>query len=168
MRRLIASSVARTMESLSFCRTRAEPEKCCSPNPLTRAMHETATFSRPSCTIATSSRANEIVASVYWLTASRVASATRRERPVWLAGPLAVPTKSSPPISSDTEADAWTPLIDALIEQMRGRATVEVSGWIGLERMPALVASGADFVSIDALTQSVPAADLVFQLTAMP
>ena len=48
MRRLIASSVARTMESLSFCRTSAEPEKVCSPNPLTSAMQETATFSRPS------------------------------------------------------------------------------------------------------------------------
>ena len=79
------------------------------------------TFSLPSFTIATSSSANDVFASEYWLTASSVASATSLSRPVWLAGPLAVPVYSAPPISSKTLAEAWTPLTVALIEQIRGR-----------------------------------------------
>ena len=48
MRLLIASSVARTMESLSFCLTRADPENDCSPKAVTSEIHATETFSRPS------------------------------------------------------------------------------------------------------------------------
>ena len=47
---------------------------------------------------------------------------------------------------------------------MRGRALVEISGGVTLERMPEIAATGADFVSIGALTHSARAADLSFEL----
>ena len=60
---------------------------------------------------------------MYCPTASSVASATWRARPVWLAGPDAIPTYSLPSISSVTEAAACSPDTDALMPMMRGRAS---------------------------------------------
>ena len=45
-----------------------------------------------------------------------------------------------------------------------GRAKIEVSGGVTLDRMPALAGTGADFVSVGALTHSAPAADLSLEL----
>lgn len=50
------------------------------------------------------------------------------------------------------------------VERCRGRAVVEVSGGVTLEQLPAIAATGAAFVSIGALTHSVRAADLSFEL----
>jgi nicotinate-nucleotide pyrophosphorylase (carboxylating) len=50
------------------------------------------------------------------------------------------------------------------VRRTRGRAQVEISGGVTLERMPELAATGADYVSIGALTHSAPAADLSFDL----
>jgi nicotinate-nucleotide pyrophosphorylase (carboxylating) len=55
-------------------------------------------------------------------------------------------------------------LLGEIVRITRGRAQVEVSGGVTLERMPAIASSGADFVSIGALTHSVPAADLSFEI----
>ena len=44
------------------------------------------------------------------------------------------------------------------------RATVEVSGGVTLERIDDLAQTGADYVSIGALTHSAPAVDLSFEL----
>jgi nicotinate-nucleotide pyrophosphorylase (carboxylating) len=52
----------------------------------------------------------------------------------------------------------------AAVQQCRGRALVEVSGGVTLERIPEIAAMGADFVSVGALTHSVRAADLSFEL----
>ena len=46
----------------------------------------------------------------------------------------------------------------------RGRATIEISGGVTLERMPELAATGADFVSVGALTHSAPAIDISFEI----
>ncbi|MFP5380446.1 MAG: hypothetical protein ACLGHP_12015 [Vicinamibacteria bacterium] len=46
----------------------------------------------------------------------------------------------------------------------RGRALVEVSGGVTIERLPEIAATGADFVSVGALTHSAPAVDLSFEL----
>ena len=46
----------------------------------------------------------------------------------------------------------------------RGRAKIEISGGVTLDRMPELAATGADYVSVGALTHSAPAADLSFEL----
>ena len=54
-------------------------------------------------------------------------------------------------------------IIDA-VKQCRGRAKTEISGGVTLARMPELTATGADYVSIGALTHSAPAADLSFEM----
>jgi nicotinate-nucleotide pyrophosphorylase (carboxylating) len=50
------------------------------------------------------------------------------------------------------------------VRRIAGRATVEVSGGITLARLPELAGTGADYVSIGALTHSAPSADLSFEL----
>ena len=50
------------------------------------------------------------------------------------------------------------------VARCRGRAKTEISGGVTLDRMPELAATGADYVSIGALTHSAPAADLSFEL----
>jgi len=50
----------------------------------------------------------------------------------------------------------------------RGRAKVEVSGGVTLDRIPELAATGADYVSVGALTHSAPAVDISFEIEAMP
>ena len=47
---------------------------------------------------------------------------------------------------------------------VRGRAQIELSGGVTLDRLPALAATGADYVSVGALTHSAPAADISFEL----
>jgi nicotinate-nucleotide pyrophosphorylase (carboxylating) len=57
--------------------------------------------------------------------------------------------------------------IEAIREAVRrvgGRAKVEISGGVTLERLPDIARSGADYVSVGALTHSAPAADLSFEL----
>jgi nicotinate-nucleotide pyrophosphorylase (carboxylating) len=41
---------------------------------------------------------------------------------------------------------------------------VEISGGVTIERLADLAATGADYVSVGALTHSAPAADLSFEL----
>jgi len=57
-----------------------------------------------------------------------------------------------------------TPDITEAVRRCRGRAKTEISGGVTLSRMPELAATGADFVSIGALTHSAPAADLSFEV----
>jgi nicotinate-nucleotide pyrophosphorylase (carboxylating) len=61
--------------------------------------------------------------------------------------------------------------IDAIREAVRriaGRAKIELSGGLTLERIPELARTGAHYVSIGALTHSAPAADLSFELELEP
>jgi nicotinate-nucleotide pyrophosphorylase (carboxylating) len=46
----------------------------------------------------------------------------------------------------------------------RSRAKIEISGGVTLERIPELAATGADFVSVGALTHSAPAIDISFEI----
>jgi nicotinate-nucleotide pyrophosphorylase (carboxylating) len=50
------------------------------------------------------------------------------------------------------------------VRRIAGRAQVEISGGVTLERIPELGSTGADYVSVGALTHSAPAADLSFEL----
>jgi len=50
------------------------------------------------------------------------------------------------------------------IRRARGRAKVEISGGVTIDRVPELAALGADYVSVGALTHSAPAADISFEL----
>jgi len=54
--------------------------------------------------------------------------------------------------------------IRAAVTRVRGRAKIEISGGVTLERIPELAATGADFVSVGALTHSAPAADISFDI----
>jgi nicotinate-nucleotide pyrophosphorylase (carboxylating) len=73
------------------------------------------------------------------------------------------------------EALAWgaTPLLlDNLtpeeardwVRHIAGRAKVELSGGVQLETVRAYAESGADFISVGALTHSAPAVDINFRL----
>lgn len=50
------------------------------------------------------------------------------------------------------------------VTRCRGRAKTEVSGGVTLARLAELAATGADYVSVGALTHSAPAADLSFEI----
>jgi nicotinate-nucleotide pyrophosphorylase (carboxylating) len=50
------------------------------------------------------------------------------------------------------------------VMRARGLAKVEISGGVTLERLPALAATGADYVSVGALTHSAPAVDISFEI----
>ena len=53
-----------------------------------------------------------------------------------------------------------TDQVAVAVERAHGRALVEVSGGITLERVGALAAAGVDVISVGALTHSAPAADI--------
>ncbi|MGE0593430.1 MAG: carboxylating nicotinate-nucleotide diphosphorylase [Vicinamibacterales bacterium] len=57
-----------------------------------------------------------------------------------------------------------TPEIIEAVARCRGRAKTEISGGVTLARMPELAATGADYVSIGALTHSAPSVDLSFEI----
>jgi len=57
-----------------------------------------------------------------------------------------------------------TPDIVEAVRRCRGRARTEVSGGVTLARLPEIAATGADFVSVGALTHSAPAADLSLEI----
>lgn len=50
------------------------------------------------------------------------------------------------------------------VGRVKGRARIEISGGVTLERLPDLAATGVDFVSAGALTHSAPAVDISFEL----
>ena len=52
------------------------------------------------------------------------------------------------------------------VRRTRGRAKIEISGGVTLERIPELAATGADYVSVGALTHSAPAIDISFEIEA--
>jgi nicotinate-nucleotide pyrophosphorylase (carboxylating) len=51
-----------------------------------------------------------------------------------------------------------------VVRRTRGRAQVEVSGGVTLDRVAAIAAMGADFISAGALTHSAPAVDFSFEV----
>ena len=54
--------------------------------------------------------------------------------------------------------------IHQAVARIAGRAKIEISGGVSLDRMPELARTGADYVSIGALTHSAPAVDLSFEI----
>jgi nicotinate-nucleotide pyrophosphorylase (carboxylating) len=86
--------------------------------------------------------------------------------------PLEVEAQSLEQVDEALEAGADIVLADNLsiadiretVRRARGRAKVEISGGVTLDRMRELAATGADFVSAGALTHSAPAADISFEI----
>jgi len=54
--------------------------------------------------------------------------------------------------------------IHQAVSRIGGRTKIEISGGVTLERMPQLACTGADYVSVGALTHSAPAVDLSFEI----
>jgi nicotinate-nucleotide pyrophosphorylase (carboxylating) len=50
------------------------------------------------------------------------------------------------------------------VTRVRGRAKIEISGGVTLDRIPEFAATGADYVSVGALTHSAPAVDISFEI----
>ena len=53
-----------------------------------------------------------------------------------------------------------TPTVEEAVRRTRGRALLEASGGITLDRIPELARAGVDAISLGAVTHSVIAADV--------
>jgi len=56
----------------------------------------------------------------------------------------------------------------AAVRRIAGRAKIELSGGVTLDRIADLARTGADYVSVGALTHSAPSVDLSFELEPDP
>lgn len=88
------------------------------------------------------------------------------------SGPIEVEAQSMDDVDRALEARADVILADNMttdeiretVRRAKGRAKVEISGGVTLDRMPELAATGADYVSVGALTHSAPAIDISFEI----
>jgi len=104
--------------------------------------------------------------------AGGVVAAVSRMRKANRGMAIEVEAQSLDQVDAALEAGADIILLDNLstleiieaVKRCRGRAKTEISGGVTLTRMPELAATGADFVSVGALTHSAPAADLSFEI----
>ena len=101
-----------------------------------------------------------------------VAEVVRKMKAARQEMPIEIEAQSLQQVDEAVAAGADLILVDNLpIEDVReavrriaGRAKIEVSGGVTLDRIPELSRTGAHYVSIGALTHSAPAADLSFEL----
>lgn len=104
--------------------------------------------------------------------AGGVAAALSKARAASYDLPIEVETETLDEVDEALAAGANRILVDNFDDDMlaeavrrtRGRAQVEVSGGVTLDRLPRIAATGAECVSIGALTHSAPAIDLSFEL----
>jgi nicotinate-nucleotide pyrophosphorylase (carboxylating) len=104
--------------------------------------------------------------------AGGVAQAMTRMRAAGHELPIEIEAQSLAEVDEAIEARADIILIDNMpiaqiqeaVRRIARRAKVEISGGVTLDLIPALAATGADYVSVGALTHSAPAADLSFEL----
>ena len=101
-----------------------------------------------------------------------VVEAVKRMRAAGQQMPIEIEAQSMAQVDEAIRAGADIILLDNLstsdmkeaVRRIAGRAKVEISGGVTLERIPELAGTGADYVSVGALTHSAPAADLSFEL----
>ena len=94
---------------------------------------------------------------------------TRQRQP---GVPVEIEAQSLEQVDEALAAGADIVLVDNLptdeireaVRRARGRAKVEISGGVTLERITELAATGADYVSVGALTHSSPAVDISFEI----
>lgn len=104
--------------------------------------------------------------------AGGVEKAVSRMRAAGPPLPLEVEAQSLADVDAALAAGADIILLDNLtldeireaVRRVSGRARTEISGGVTLEQMRDLARTGADYVSVGALTHSAPAADLSFEL----
>jgi nicotinate-nucleotide pyrophosphorylase (carboxylating) len=103
-----------------------------------------------------------------------LAAAVRRIRDTHPGLPIEVEVETLEDLKSalDEKPD-WIMLDNMSLDDMRacvrvcdGRAKLEASGGVTLDRVAAIAATGVDAISIGALTHSAPAADLSLELSA--
>jgi nicotinate-nucleotide pyrophosphorylase (carboxylating) len=104
--------------------------------------------------------------------AGSVRAAVTRMRKANREMPTEVEAQSLDQVDEALEAGADIVLLDNLtteeiieaVRRCRGRAKTEISGGVTLDRLPELAATGADYVSVGALTHSAPSADISFEI----
>jgi len=101
-----------------------------------------------------------------------VAEVVRRMKAARQEMPIEIEAQTLQQVDEAIAAGADIILIDNLpiddvreaVRRVAGRAKTELSGGVTLDRIPELARTGADYVSIGALTHSAPAADISFEL----
>jgi nicotinate-nucleotide pyrophosphorylase (carboxylating) len=104
--------------------------------------------------------------------AGSVEEAMRRMKKARQEMPIEIEAQSLEQVDAAIAAGADIILLDNLtteeiteaVRRIARRAKIEVSGGVTLDRIPELAGTGADYVSVGALTHSAPAADLSFEL----
>ncbi|MPZ16530.1 MAG: carboxylating nicotinate-nucleotide diphosphorylase [Luteitalea sp.] len=107
--------------------------------------------------------------------AGGVRSAVARMKEAGQDMPIEVEVKTLDELDAALEAGADRILadnmeVDALrevVKRTRGRARVEISGGVTLDRVPELAILGAEFISVGAITHSARAIDLTFSIEAL-
>jgi nicotinate-nucleotide pyrophosphorylase (carboxylating) len=105
-----------------------------------------------------------------------VAEVVRKMKAAHLEMPIEIEVQSLDQVDQAIAAGVDVILVDNLpLEEMRaavhriaGRAKIELSGGVTLDRIADLARTGADYVSIGALTHSAPSVDLSFELEPDP
>jgi len=100
---------------------------------------------------------------------SEAVKAARARQP---SRPIEIEAETLVQVEEALDAGADTILVDNMnradicgaVARAKGRAAIEISGGVTLERIPELAATGADFVSVGALTHSAPAVDISFEV----
>ena len=104
--------------------------------------------------------------------AGGVGNAVTRMRKTNREMPTEVEAQTLAEVDEALQAGAEIVLLDNLstgdiieaVKRCRGRARTEISGGVTLQRMGELAATGANYVSVGALTHSAPAADISFEI----
>ena len=104
--------------------------------------------------------------------AGGVAEALKRMKAARQEMPIEIEAQSLEDVDAAITAGADMILLDNMttdtireaVARVAGRAEIEISGGVTLERMPELARTGANYVSIGALTHSATAVDLSFEI----
>jgi nicotinate-nucleotide pyrophosphorylase (carboxylating) len=105
-----------------------------------------------------------------------VRTAVQRMKAARQEMPIEIEAQSLDQVDEAIAAGADIILLDNLsidevreaVKRIARRAKTELSGGVTLDRIPELARTGADYVSVGALTHSAPAADLSFELEPEP
>jgi nicotinate-nucleotide pyrophosphorylase (carboxylating) len=89
--------------------------------------------------------------------------------------PIEIETQTLDEVDEALEAGVDVVMVDNFaveaireaVRRAKGRARIEISGGVTLERVPELADTGADFISAGALTHSAPAADISFDIDTL-
>ncbi len=104
--------------------------------------------------------------------AGGVKAAVARTRAAQPGRPIEIEAQRLDEVDDALAAGAESILVDNMstaqirdaVARAKGRATIEISGGVTLDRIPELASTGANFVSAGALTHSAPALDISFEI----